>query len=75
MHLIVESSKPRLCHNERFNNLWIKNLPFMFETLKDIHRTVQKNSFMATCDEKSCYDHVKLNESFRTYLEFNLEVN
>lgn len=47
----------------------------MFETLKDIHRTVQKNSFMATCDEKSCYDHVKLNESFRTYLEFNLEVN
>lgn len=28
---------------------------------------VQKNSFMATCDEKSGYDHVKLNKSSRTY--------
>lgn len=51
MPLIVELSKPRLCHDERFNNLWIKDLPFMFETLKDIHRMVQRNSFMATCDE------------------------
>lgn len=61
-------------HDERFNNLWIEDLPFMFETLKDIHRMVQKNSFMAICDEKSGYDHVNLNESSRTYLEFNLEV-
>lgn len=67
MPLIVEPSKPRLCHDERFNNLWIKDLPFMFETLKDIQRMVQKNSFMATCDGKSGYDHVKLNESSRTY--------
>lgn len=52
----------------------MKDLPFMFETLKDIHRMVQKNSFMAICDEKSGYDHVNLNESSRTYLEFNLEV-
>lgn len=51
MPLIVEPSKPRLCHDKRFNNLWIKDLPFMFETLKDIHRMVQWNSFMATCDE------------------------
>lgn len=29
MPLIVEPSKPRLCHDERFNNLWIKDLPFM----------------------------------------------
>lgn len=38
MPLTVEPSKPRLCHDERYINLWIKDLPFRLETLKDIHR-------------------------------------
>lgn len=58
MPLIVEPSKPILCHDERFINLKIKDLLFMLETSKDIHRKVQTNSFMATCDTKSGYDHV-----------------
>ncbi|CAG2191684.1 unnamed protein product [Mytilus edulis] len=36
MPLTVEPSKPRLCHDERFLNLWVKDLPFHLETLKDI---------------------------------------
>lgn len=42
MPLTIEPSKPRLCHDERFLNLWIKDLPFHLETLKDFHRLVQK---------------------------------
>lgn len=61
MPLTIEPSKPRLCHDERFLNLWIKDLPFHLETLKDIHRLVQKNGLMVTFDDKSGYDHVKLN--------------
>jgi hypothetical protein len=56
----MEPSKPRLCHDERFLNLWIKDLLFHLETLKDIHR-VQQNGLMVTFDDKSGYDHVKLN--------------
>lgn len=69
MPLIVGPSKPRLCHDERFINFWIKDFPFMLKTLKDIHRMVQKKSFIATCDEKSGYDYIRLNESSRTYFE------
>jgi hypothetical protein len=41
--------------------LRIKDLPFHLETLKDIHRLVQTNGLMVTFDDKSGYDHVKLN--------------
>jgi hypothetical protein len=67
MLLTTEPSKPRLCHDGRFLNLWIKDLPFQLETLKDIHRLVQKNGLMITFDDKSGYDHVKLSESSYTY--------
>ena len=30
MPLTVEPSKPRLCHDERFLNIWIKDLPILF---------------------------------------------
>ena len=30
MPLTVEPTKPRLCHDERFLNLWIKDCPFLF---------------------------------------------
>ena len=28
--ITIEPSKPRLCHDERFLNLWIRDLPFLF---------------------------------------------
>lgn len=45
----------------------------MLDTLKDIHRIVQKNLLMATCDEKYGYFHLKLTESFCLYFgaQFN----
>ncbi|KAJ8317151.1 hypothetical protein KUTeg_005055 [Tegillarca granosa] len=67
MPLTIEPSKPRLCHDERYLNLWIKDSPFHLGTLKDVHRLVGKYALMITCDEKSGYDHVKLGESSQTY--------
>lgn len=36
MPLTIEPSKPRLCHDERFLNLWIRDCPFSLETLRDV---------------------------------------
>ena len=42
MPLTVEPSKPRLCHDERFLNLWISDKPFMLNTLKDVPRVTTR---------------------------------
>ena len=67
MPLTIEPSKPRLCHDERFVNLWIKDLPFRLDTLKDVHRLVDKHALMVTCDEKSGYNHVRLDDDSQTF--------
>lgn len=36
MPLTIELTKPRLCHDERFLNLWIKDNPFQLENLKHV---------------------------------------
>lgn len=67
MPLTVEPSKPRLCHDERYLNLWIKDLPFVLDTLKDVPRIVPPESCMTTIDDKSGYDHIFLSENSRKY--------
>ena len=37
--LTVEPSKPRLCHDERYLNLWIRDLPFRLDHLPDFPRS------------------------------------
>ena len=44
MPLVVEASKHRLCHDERFLNLWIKDVPFKLETLKFAHRLISEGA-------------------------------
>jgi hypothetical protein len=65
--LTVEPLKPRLCHDERFLNLWVKDSPFQLDTLKEIPRVVGQGTFMTSVDDKSGYDHVLLREDCRTY--------
>ena len=65
--LTIERSKPRLCHDARFLNLWIRDMPFTLETLKDVPRLVNKGDYMCTCDEKSGYDHINLHSDSRSY--------
>jgi hypothetical protein len=68
MPLTVEPSKPRLCHDERFLNLWISDNPFSLDTLKDLPRLLQKGDRMMVSDEKSGYDHVLVSPESQTYL-------
>ena len=67
MPLTVEPTKPRLCHDERFLNLWIVDSPFSLDTLKDVPRLVTKDMFMTSIDDKSGYDHVHLSRESRPY--------
>ncbi|CAC5386656.1 unnamed protein product [Mytilus coruscus] len=56
--LTIEPSKPRLCHDERYLNLWIIDSPFSLETLRDLPRLVRKCDLMSSLDDKSGYDHI-----------------
>lgn len=75
LHLVlpitVEPFKPRLCHDEGFLNLWIRDLPFKLDHLSDLPRYVLPGHFQTTFDDKSGYQHVRLHPSSETY--FGLE--
>ena len=66
MPITIEPTKPRMCHDERFLNLWTKDLPFSLDYLSDLPRYVTKNSFQTVCDDKSGYDHVSLQPESQT---------
>ena len=72
LHLVlplpIEPSKPRLCHDERFLNLWIRDLPFTLDYISNLPRYVEQNHYQSTMDDKSGYDHVKLSSTSRTYV-------
>ncbi|KAK3737867.1 hypothetical protein QZH41_019748, partial [Actinostola sp. cb2023] len=68
--LTVEPTKPRLCLDARFLNMWMKDCPFSLDRLTDIKSYVYKGSFMTKCDDKSGYDHVLLSESSQQYFGF-----
>jgi len=69
--ITVEPSKPRLCHDERFLHLWIRDLPFKLDHLSNLPRYVLPGHFQTTFDDKSGYQHVLLHPSSETY--FGLE--
>lgn len=73
MPITVEPSKPRMCQDEKFLNLWIKDLQFSVDLITDLPRYVHKGSFQTTCDDKSGYDHIRRSPDSRTY--FGLQWN
>ena len=58
--LTVEPTKPRLCHETRFSNLWMKDMPFKLDTLLDLPRCVGRDTYQTILDDKSGYDHLLL---------------
>lgn len=66
MPITIEPSKPRMCHDERFLNLWVKDLPFTLDYLSDLPRYVERGHFQTVCDDKSGYDHIALTEGSQT---------
>ena len=67
MPLTLETSKLRLCHDERYLNLFIKDMGFKLDTLKDVPRLVGKGDLLVNTDEKSGYDHVSLSKNSHRY--------
>lgn len=67
MPLVVEESKPRLCHVERFLNPWIRNPSFQLENLKHVHRIVGPGARMVSFGAKSGYNHIKLSANSETF--------
>ena len=67
MPITIEPSKPRMCHDERFLNLWMNTPSVTFDHITDIPRYVDKGHFQSKLDDKSGYDHIALTEDSRTY--------
>lgn len=68
--LTLEPSKPSLCIDARFLNLWMRDMPFSLDKWANVPRYMYESSFMTKCDGKSGYDHVLLCESSQTYFGF-----
>ena len=68
--LTVEPTKSQLCHDERYLNLWIRDLPFKLDHLCDLPRYVLPNHFQTTFDDKNGYQHVSLHSSSQAYFGF-----
>ena len=67
MPLTVEPTKPRLCHDNRFLNLWMVDRPFRLDNLSQLPRYLTKGCYQTTLDDKSGYDHILLDVSSRTF--------
>ena len=65
--MIRGTRKNRLCHDERFLNLFMKSMPFSLEGLKGVPRWLETGDYMASSDEKSAYMGIMLSEGSRTY--------
>ena len=53
MPITVEPSKPRMCHDERFINCWIKDCPFKLDYLTDLCRYVYPGHYQTTFATKA----------------------
>ena len=67
MPLTIEPSKPRLCHDERFLNLWMKTPKVSFDPITDVPQYVDAGHFQSKLDDKSGYDHISLTQESRTF--------
>ena len=68
MPVTVEPTKPRMCHDERFLNLWIKHLPLSLDYISGLPRYVLKSHFQTSFDDKSGYDHIRLSPDSFTFV-------
>jgi hypothetical protein len=65
--MVSGTRKSRLCHDERFLNLFMKHIPFSLEGAPLIPALLEKGDLMASSDEKSAYLGVFLTERSRTF--------
>ncbi|CAB3996885.1 Hypothetical predicted protein [Paramuricea clavata] len=65
--LTIEPTKPRLCHDVRFLNLWMTDIPFKLDSVTHLPQYVPKDTYQTVLDDKSGYDHLLLTEASETY--------
>ena len=68
MPITVEPSKPRMWHDERFLNLWMKTPLVTFDLITDLPSYVDPNHYQSKLDDKSGYDHFLLSEVAERFL-------
>jgi hypothetical protein len=61
------AGKQRLIINEKYVNLFLEDLPFQYERLRDILAFTEEESYMAAWDLESGYFHVPIHPRFRKY--------
>ena len=65
--LTVEPTKPRLCHDARFLNLWMIDVPFKLDSIVHLSRYVSRESYQTVLDDKLGYDHCLLTDASQNY--------
>ena len=65
--LTVEPTKPRLCHDTRLLNLWMRDMPCKLDTILDLPRYVGRDTYQTILDDKSGYYHLLLSVESRTF--------
>jgi hypothetical protein len=66
------AGKQRLICDARGLNLFLKNLPFQYEKLRDVLAYTKAGFFMVTWDLKSGYYHVPIHPAFRKFFGFKV---
>ena len=64
--LTVQPTKSSLC----INLMYLNNVTFNLDTLKDVPRIVKKNAYFTSIDDKSGFDNVLLAEDWYKLVGF-----
>jgi hypothetical protein len=68
----LTAGKERLICDARALNLFLKNLPFQYEKLRDVLAYTKAGFFMVTWDLKSGYYHVPIHPAYRKFFGFKI---
>ncbi|MEW8487861.1 MAG: hypothetical protein AB2705_22000 [Candidatus Thiodiazotropha sp.] len=68
--IVIEPSKPRLCINLMYVNLFMKETPFTLDSLTDVPRMVNRGDFLTKLDDYKGYNNVLMSEGSRSLLGF-----
>jgi hypothetical protein len=66
------ADKQRLICDARALNIFLKNLPFQYEKLRDVLAYTKAGFFMVTWDLKSGYYHVPIHPEYRKFFGFKI---
>jgi hypothetical protein len=73
MGIADSADKQRLICNMKYPNIFLEDLPFQYERLRDILSFTKEGSYMATWDLKFGYFHVPIHPKYRKYFAFRID--